>query len=110
MLPFAAAKAAAALRQLDAAVHLSTPSSTPASALPSAVHPPPNRLLRRVAVGRPEQQSAVLSAILIMFAGFYAAWLSGGFNDKVMARLAEIEGHAGGPLCLWATGKPGGHR
>jgi len=45
-----------------------------------------------------------------MFAGFYAAWLSGGFNDKVMARLAEIEGHAGGPLCLWATGKPGGHR
>lgn len=39
--------------------------------------------------------------------GFYAAWISGGFNDKVLARLAEIEAQAGGPLRLWATGEEG---
>lgn len=36
--------------------------------------------------------------------GFYAAWLSGGFNLRVMDRLREVQAATEGPLRFWVTG------
>lgn len=41
---------------------------------------------------------------LLCFAGFYGAWLSGGFNRRVMDRLREVQAAAEGPLRFWVTG------
>lgn len=37
-------------------------------------------------------------------AGFYAAWLSGGFSRKVMDRLKEIDDSVDGDMRFWVTG------
>ena len=37
--------------------------------------------------------------------GFYRAWLSGGFNRRVLDRLREIDDLTEGPLRFWVTGE-----
>ena len=38
------------------------------------------------------------------FAGFYKAWLSGGFSEKVLKRLQELDDQVEGHMRFWVTG------
>lgn len=38
------------------------------------------------------------------FAGFYKAWLSGGFSEKVLKRLRELDDQVDGHMRFWITG------